>query len=61
MMPQGVGWETDKYVSVKRCVYLGGLDILSEKKSRQVLETSKRRERRALRQLRGLGIALPKR
>jgi hypothetical protein len=48
-------------VSVKRCVYLGGLDILSEKKSRQVLETSKRRERRALRQLRGLGIALPKR
>ena len=35
----------------KRCVYLGGLDILSEKKRRQVIESMKRRERRLRRQL----------
>jgi hypothetical protein len=28
----------------KQCVYLGGLDILSEKKRKQVIDTAKRRE-----------------
>jgi hypothetical protein len=40
----------------KRCVYLGGLDILSTTKRRQVLKTSRRREQKAMRQLRELGI-----
>ena len=34
----------------KSCVYLAGLDILSEKKRKQVIETSKRREWKLRRQ-----------
>ncbi len=45
----------------KRWVYLEGLDILSDKKRKQVLETSRRRERKALCQLRELGIDIPRR
>jgi len=40
----------------KRYVHLAGLDILSERKKRQALERSRRRERRALRQLEELGL-----
>ena len=40
----------------KSCVYLAGLDILSEKKRRQVIETGKRRDRKLRRQLEGMGI-----
>ena len=43
----------------KRFVYLEGLDVLSEKKKKQVLETSKRRERRLLRRLKEMGRELP--
>ncbi len=44
------------YPEGKSMVYLEGLDILSEDKRKRVLESSKRRERKALRQLRELGI-----
>ena len=40
----------------KSMVYLDGLDILSKDKRKRVLKSSKRRERKVLRQLRELGI-----
>ena len=43
------------YPEGKRCVYLEGLDLLSEDKRKQVLETSKRRDRRLRRQLEEMG------
>jgi hypothetical protein len=39
------------YPEGKRCVYLEGLDLLSEDKRKQVIESSKRRERRLRREL----------
>jgi hypothetical protein len=42
----------------KRYVYLSGLDILSERKRKQVIETSKRRDRRLMKQLQDMGIEL---
>lgn len=39
----------------KRCVYLSGLDILSLDGQRRVIRTSKRKTRRAVRQLREIG------
>jgi len=44
------------YPKGKRYVYLSGLDILSEKKRKQVLETSRRRERKLLRRLEEMGV-----
>ena len=40
----------------KRMVYLSGLDILSERKKKQVLESAKRKDRRLRRHLREMGI-----
>ena len=40
----------------KSCVYVEGLDLLSEDKRRKVIAAVKRRERRLRRQLRDLGI-----
>ncbi len=40
----------------KRCVYLSGLDILSEKKRKQVIESMKRKERKLRRELRELDL-----
>ena len=39
------------YPEGKKCVYLEGLDILSEDKRKQVIESTKRKERRLLREL----------
>jgi hypothetical protein len=39
------------YPEGERCVYLEGLDLLSEDKRKQVIESSKRRERRLRREL----------
>jgi len=44
------------YPEGKRCVYLSGLEILSERKKKQVIEASKRRDRKLLRQLEEMGI-----
>lgn len=44
------------YPDGKQCVYLSGLDLLSAKKRKSVIETSKRRDRRLLRQMREEGI-----
>jgi hypothetical protein len=43
------------YPEGKRCVYLSGLDILSLDGQRRVIETAKRKARRAVRQLREMG------
>ena len=43
------------YPEGKRCVYLSGLDILSEKKRKQVIESIKRKDRKLRRQLEEMG------
>ena len=40
----------------KSCVYLSGLDILSEKKRKQVLDSMKRKDRKLRRELRELDL-----
>jgi len=47
------------YPKGKRCVYLSGLDILSGEKRKQVIESSKRRERKLRRELEEMGIEVP--
>ena len=49
------------YPDGKSHVYLAGLDILSERKRKQVIESSRRRDRKLRRRLEGLGIEVEER
>jgi len=47
------------YPEGNKCVYLSGLDILSEKKRKQVIRSIKRKERRLRRQLEEMRVEVP--